>query len=410
MNIVTINTHDKAGGAAKVALSLHQAFASQGHRCRFLVRYKSLPGADVVRWESNLVRQLRRVTPGLERRLGLQYLLDPSVLLAGKTWMDAADIVHLHNVHGSYFNPLILPMLSRRYCTIWTLHDIWALTGHCAHSFDCGRWQEGCGRCPSVKEYPALSRDTSGFQWRVKRAIYRRSDLTVVAPSRWLQRLAGQSILSHCDIRYIPNGVDVAVFRPMGRRATRRALGLPEACTLVLCVATGVATSPYKGFDYLVRALRSLERPGVLLVIVGGGSPVSREAVDGHDVVNVGRVEDEQRMARYYACADVLAFASLAENCPLAVLEAMSCGTPVVAFEVGGIPDLVQHGVSGYLARARDVGDLASGIRLSLEQPDTLRAWGHAARERVLNNFTLDRQVQCYLDLYAEKLVEKNGR
>ena len=410
MNIVTINTHDQAGGAAKVAHSLHRAFVKEGHRCRFLVRYKRLLGADIVRWETGPVRQLRRITRRLERRLGLQYLLDPSLFLIGKTWMDEADVVHLHNIHGSYFNPLILPTLSRRYCTIWTLHDMWALTGRCAHSFDCKRWQEGCGQCPSVEEYPALSHDTSSFHWRVKRAIYQRSELTVVVPSRWLQRLAGQSILGHCDIRYIPNGVDVAVFRPMDRHVTRQVLGLPEDRFLILCAGTGVTTSPYKGFDYLAQALRNLNRSNILLAIIGGGSPVSREAVGGHDVINVGRVDDEELMAHYYACADVFAFPSVAENCPLAVLEAMSSSTPVVAFQVGGIPDLIQHGKTGYLARARDVEDLARGIRLLLEQPDTIRDWGRAAREAVLKEFTLDQQVHRYLDLYAEKLEERNGR
>lgn len=404
MNIVTINTHDQAGGAAKVALSLHRAFARKGHRCKFLARYKSLTDDDIFCWGNDLVRQLRRITGRLERWLSLQYQLDPSLFLLGKTWMDKADIVHLHNIHGVYFNPLILPTLSRRYCTIWTLHDMWALTGRCAHSFDCERWRGGCGQCPTYREYPALNCDTSSFHQRVKHAIYQRAKLTVAVPSRWMQELVSQSILRDHDVRYIPNGVDASIFQPMDSRVIRQVLGLPEDRVIILCAGTGFADSPYKGFDYLAGALRSLNKSNILLIIIGGGSVVSSDDVGGCDVINVGRVDDEQRMARYYACTDVFALPSVAENCPLVVLEAMSCGKPVVAFKIGGVPDIVQHGKTGYLARASNADDFARGIRLSLEQPDTMREWGRAARERVMGNFTLDQQVQRYLDLYAEKL------
>lgn len=406
MKVVSVNTHDRAGGAAKVALSLHRFFMGQGHACRFLAGIKLDEGDCTVGWTTPRATALRRYVARVDARLlGLQYLLDPSILQCGRRWFDGTDVVQLHNIHGAYFNPLNLITLSRRYPVIWTLHDMWSITGKCVHSYDCERWRSGCGECPLLHEYPELPHDTSAFHWRAKRKIYRRSQLTVVTPSRWLQRLVSQSTLSDHDIRLIPNGVDVSTYRPFDKRAARRKLGIPEDARLVAFSGPGGSKNLFKGYEYLRQALAFLPRRKLALILIGRSMGEVRDVSDV-SVIEVGEITSEEEMALCYSAADVLALPSAAENCPLTVLEAMACGTPVVAFRVGGVPELVEHGKSGYLARQKDARDLAVGLRLVLERSGTSGAWGAAARQVVLREFTLERQGRRYLDLYTE-IVEK---
>ena len=153
--------------------------------------------------------------------------------------------MQLYNTHGSYFSHTALPLLSRLRPVVWRLSDMWAFTGHVAYSYDCERWRHGCGSCPYLGEYPALSRDTTAALWRWKNAVYKRSKLTIVAPSRWIERLASESpLLSRFPIVRIPNGIDLERFRRVpargGARAARVAAGRPgRACSAHRTSPTG---------------------------------------------------------------------------------------------------------------------------------------------------------------------------
>jgi glycosyltransferase involved in cell wall biosynthesis len=401
MRIVAVNTHDRAGGAARVALGLHDGLRAGGDQSLLLVKYRAGREPGVVDWDGRLNAALREVTSRVEKRVSLQALLDPSWFDARRAPLREADVVQLHNIHGGYFNPLLLGPLGRRSHVVWTLHDMWGLTGKCVHAYGCERWVAGCGACPLLSEYPALRRDTTGAQWRLKRAIYGHARFVVVTPSTWLARLVERSILQEHDVRYIPNGVDTAAFSPGEKEAARRELGLPADRSLVLFVAAGGHRNPHKGFALLSRALGGLGERRPVLVVLGGDGTLSQEEA-GCEVIDGGRVDETERLALYYRAVDVLAFPSLAENCPLAVLEAMACGRPVVAFAVGGIPDLVDHLETGYLARLGDAGDLARGLAAALDAEGKAADWGAAARARVEERFDLESQIDAYRELYRE--------
>jgi glycosyltransferase involved in cell wall biosynthesis len=326
--------------------------------------------------------------------LGLQYVLYPSSFgVAADPWFRAADVVQLHNTHGSYFSHSALPLLTRRRPVVWFLHDMWAFTGHVTYAYDCERWLHGCGSCPYLGEYPRLERDTTALLWRWKRFLYAHSSLTIVAPSRWLAGLAERSpLLGSFAAHAVPNGVDLEQFRPRERRAARLRLGLDPERPMILFAGADLADRR-KGGDLLRHALLTLDRD-VQLAVAGGAS------VPGLDATTLGTL-DQEEMAYAYAAADLYVLPSRADNFPNTAVESAACGTPVVAFRVGGVPEIVTHLETGWLADPEDAGSLAEGIRMLLDD-DALRSrLGETARRRALAEFGIALQATRLADLYA---------
>src|SRR5919205_1809561 len=184
LNVLHISESDAAGGAARTAYKVHRGLKEQGHDSRMLVGRKVTADRDIRRIKRHDGwRAADRLTGAVLDSLGLQYALYPSSFgVSLDPWFRAADVVQLHNLHGSYFSVSALPVLTRLRPTVWLLHDQWAMTGHVAYSLDCERWRHGCGSCPYLAEYPRLRRDTTALLWRLKRAVYRRSGALPLLP------------------------------------------------------------------------------------------------------------------------------------------------------------------------------------------------------------------------------------
>ncbi|MDB4955915.1 MAG: putative Glycosyl transferase, group 1, partial [Myxococcales bacterium] len=272
------------------------------------------------------------------------------------------------------------------------------LTGHVAYSYDCERWRHGCGSCPYLGEYPRLGRDTTAALFRWKNAVYRRSRITVVAPSRWLERIARASpLLGRFDVRRIPNGVDLDVFRP--REDARRALGLDPDRPVVL-FSSLERNDRRKGGEVLAAALDSLGDVDFQLAVLGPNT-------DGFDrpVKALGTLHDDERLALAYSAADVFVIPALAENLPNVAVESIACGTPVVASNVGGIPDAIRDRETGLLVPPGEAGMLADGIRLLLEDDGLRTRLGERARIVAESEFGAAREVREFAALYEELLA-----
>src|ERR687883_579943 len=345
MNVLHISDSDTGGGAARTAWTIHTGLRRLGHGSRMLVG-RPLSGDEDVRSikRSDLWRAADRAAGEVLDRLSLQYAFYPSSFgVVRDPWFRAADVVQLYNLHGSYFSFTALPLLARRRPTFWILQDQWAMTGHVAYSHDCERWRIGCG------EYPSLRRDTTATLWRLKRRVYERSRLELVVPSRWLERLTRESpLLARFPVHRIPHGVDTELFRPGSREEARARLGLPPNGRVVFFSAWDV-TERRKGLHLLLAALERLdERPFLLLAVDGSPPAVSR-------------------------AADVYAVPTLADVLTKTAPEAIASGVPCIAFDRGGVTDVVRHMETGYQARFGDVEDLARGLELLLGDDD-LRA------------------------------------
>jgi glycosyltransferase involved in cell wall biosynthesis len=301
------------------------------------------------------------------------------------------DVLHLHNLHGGYFDLRMLPELSARQPTVVTMHDEWLYTGHCAYTLDSERWLTGCGSCPHLDSYPSLRVDGSAENWRRKAALYEQSRLHVVCPSGWLLERAQRSMLAPAiaSARVIPNGVDLELFSP-GQRTARDEL-------VVVFAAQGARSNPYKDFETLRRAL-SLIRDGRLQAIALGEAGLEERI--GSVTLRSEPFQAREAVAARLRDADVYVHATRADNHPLAVLEALACGVPVVAPRVGGIPEQLTE-ETGVLVDPGDPRSLAAAISGLLADPERRARMGAAAAADARARFSLDRQVDAYLDLYS---------
>jgi len=320
------------------------------------------------------------------------------------------DIVNLHWVGRAFVSIDEIGRLGSP--LVWTLHDMWPFTGGCHFDGGCNRYVHTCGACPQLGS--ERERDLSRWSWHRKAKAWAKAELTVVTPSRWLARCAAKSsLLGSVRTEVIPNGLDVGVFTARDKGASRHALGLPQESRLVLYGATGGLSNPRKGFGFLERALGELSAQcigeEVELVVLGSSTPVE-PMIAGHLCHSLGVIEDDDVLCDALSAADLLAAPSVQDNLPNMVMEALACGTPVVAFDVGGLPDMIDHKENGYLAQPFDPGDLAAGIAWALGSRERREELAERALRKATQEFDQRLQARRYLDLYADVLERSQRR
>ena len=414
MNIVHINTSNKGSGGAIAAHRLHQGLITKGMNSRLLVGK-----ADATNDEISILpsaNKLEKLAFQLSWRSGLNFLNVINTFdIPNHPWVQEADVLNFHNLHGGYFNYLAIQKLTTHKPVIWTLHDMWSFTGHCVYSFDCDRWKKGCGRCPYPDTYPAVHRDSTVLEWKLKEWVYSRSDMVIVTLSQWLTKQAQASILNQFPIYHIPNGIDTDTYHPLDKALCRKALGIPEYKKVVMFGAQNLADSR-KGGDLLLDALRTLPeslKTDIMLLTIGTVNPGMEKALD-MEMMHLGYVESDRLKTMAYSAADVFVFPTRADNLPLVLQESMACGTPMVSFDIGGVPDLVRPGVTGYLARPEDAKDLGHGLTQLLDDQSLRAQMSQSCREISVNEYSLEQQAQHYIQLYkthcsswlTDKLVE----
>jgi glycosyltransferase involved in cell wall biosynthesis len=459
LHILQVSTVDIGGGAEKVAWNLFHAYRERGYVSWLAVGRKRSDDPDVLEiprlrqsvpwgrpcwilhgrlapleghvrgiWRLRYwLRTLAGGWPEIERELGREDFNFPGSRRLLQLAPRQPDVVHAHNLHGDYFDLRILPWLSRQVPVILTLHDAWLLSGHCAHSFDCERWRTGCGQCPDLSIYPAIRRDATAYNWRRKRDIYAQSRLYVATPSRWLMRKVEQSILAPAvhEARVIPNGIDLSVFRVAEDRQTVRvALGLPQDSKILLFAANGIRRSLWRDFEMMraavARVAERMDGQSVLFLALGDDAPP--EHIGRATVQFVPYQTDPKVVARYYQASDVYVHAARADTFPNTVLEALACGTPVVATAVGGIPEQVKplerwnvetfdrfNEPTGALVPPGDAEAMADAVVALVTNGALQKRLGENAAEDARKRFDLERQVNEYIEWY-QAIIESRSR
>ena len=319
-----------------------------------------------------------------------------------------ADLVHLHNLHGGYFDPRALEGLSGEVPVMLTLHDAWLLSGNCAHSLGCERWKTGCGSCPDISIYPGLKADSTHLNWQRKKSIFEHSRLYIATPCQWLLDQVKQSIISPALIegKVIPNGVDTNIFHPGDQVKARQVLGLPKDVPILLFVANGIKKNPFKDYETLSKAAvllgESAKSPMHLLALGDERKEGATEHFGQVTIHYIPRISDPHIVAQYYQAADLYLHAAKADTFPNTILEAMACGLPVIASNVGGIPEQVVDGVTGFLVPLGNPDLIVSAVQYLLENPSTAKEFSRAAVVRVNELFTQKQMVEQYLQWYRE--------
>jgi len=404
MKVLHINQSDISGGAAIAGYRLHQGLLVQGINSRLLVGTVKTSSDRVAATPSkpSVEREIFRLT----NRLGLNYLnVISSFDIPKHSFYKEADILNFHNLHTGYFNYLVIPLLTENKSAIFTLHDMWSFTGHCAYSYDCNRWKMGCGKCPYPEVQPYVYRDNTHLEWKLKNWVYSRSNLTIVTVSRWLTEQAKQSMLNRFPIHHIPYGIDTEAYQPLEAEQCRSLLGIPTGKKVLMFGAESLKDSR-KGSDLLLKALfslpESLKAETVLLTLGNDGEAISEAA--GMATLNLGYVSSDRLKAVAYSAADLFIFPTRADNLPLVLQESMACGTPMVSFKIGGVPDLVRPGVTGYLAAPEDAQDFCNGIVQLLEDQNLRDRMSQNCRAIALAEYPLELQAQRYIELYRQVL------
>ena len=309
------------------------------------------------------------------------------------------NIIHLHNIHGGYFQTNLLPKLAKIAPVVWTFHDMFPITGHCAHSFECEKWKTGCGNCKRLDIYPPIKKDRTKFLWKYKNKIFNSADFTIVTPSLWLKKCVEESFLKNKDTRLIYNGIDLRTFKKTDKSEARKELGLLQDKKIVLFSADGGVKNPFKGGEFVFEAFEKLKnRSDVLFLNIGGKNEETSD-----NWLDFGYVSKPETMAKLYSAADVYLFPTLADNCPLTAIESLTCGLPVVTFETGGVPEIVENNKTGFVVEYKNGEMLVNALEKLLDNND-LR--DKMSEEAVLasKKFSSERMALKYLKLYEELL------
>lgn len=298
------------------------------------------------------------------------------------------SIIHLHNLHGWYLNlPILFNYIKKKKLkVIWTLHDCWAFTGHCPH-FEmekCEKWKTGCYHCPRHTEYPKTFVDQSRTMWKLKKRWFTGiENMTLVTPSEWLAGLVEQSFLKEYPVRVINNGIDLNVFKP-AESNFRKKYGIPQDKFIILGVAFGWGRR--KGLDVFIELAKRLDER-FQIVLVGTDHNVDKQLPN--TIISIHRTENQQQLAEIYTAADVFVNPTREDNYPTVNMEAIACGTPVVTFETGGSPEMID-GTCGTSVACNDIDTLEREIlRVYVEKPYSRETCvSHAKRFDMYDKFS----------------------
>lgn len=413
MKILHLSSFDVKGGAARSAFRLHQGLQSIGVDSWMLVQNKSSDDPKIIGPKDIWEKGFAKLRPKLDelilqvyskrKRIGFSTSLLTN-LLAHKVADINPDIIHLHWVTGGFLPPESLK--SFRSPLIWTLHDMWPFTGGCHCDQDCGRYKESCGTCPILSS--RKKNDLSHWIWWRKKKAWQNLNLTIVTPSRWLaDHACASSLFKNRRVQVIPYGLNIRCFKPSKKSFVRNIWSLPRNKKIVLFGADNATSNENKGFQFLQEAIKILVRKDwaeqMELMIFGDREPHNPPDI-GIKVHYLGRLHDEVSLALLYAAADVFVAPSIQDNLPNTVMESLACGTPVVAFKIGGMPDLIEHKHNGYLAKPFMTDDLAHGINWILKNETRRQSLSRKARQKMEEDFALEIQAQKYLSLYEEVL------
>jgi glycosyltransferase involved in cell wall biosynthesis len=419
LKVVIINKSYNVGGAAVASQRLFHALKANGCDVNMLVQ-DPVPTSSIATALSNSNFDKRKAFRRFiqerlcflpyEKNKTIRFSFSPAnagIDISKHPLVQEADIIHLHWINQGFLSLSSLDKLFKlKKPVVWTMHDMWPFTGGCHYAGTCFQFIESCGYCPFLRR--PHKEDLSADIHKQKRTIWKQAKIHAVSCSKWLKSLAMESsLLRQKEISSIPNPINTDLFSPNPQNVCRERFGLPLEKKLLLFGAANI-TDPRKGGKYLVDALNKLHlqypdlKSQLELVVFGKykKKDMSNIPFKTHNLNFITKGED---LVSLYNAADVFVLPSLQDNLPNTVMESLACGTPVVSFRVGGVPEMVNHKKNGYLAKAKNSDSLAKGIYKILFKVN-IEDYKNNARQFALDNYAEKVVAEKYMQLYKGML------
>lgn len=418
VKIIHLNTYAGNGGAGRASQRLNKALKAQGINSVLAVNFLFSPNPEVENLSKGFfAKWITAAGIILERILVKIFTKNLPIPFSFQIWgrnitsnklLKSADIIHLHWINHAFLRPEDIAELKQlNKPIVWTFHDINAFTGGCHVKYDCDHYLKSCGNCPVLKY--SGEQDSSHRIWMRKSRAYQNLNFTVIAPGSWMaETVRKSSMLSKHSVYTIPNTLDLSVFSPEDKTKARLSLGLDTGRFILMSGFMPSRRDMHKGTSYLVEAIEILIRDQKIspdrIELVVFGNRNEKNLIDfGISTTFLGTINDDEKLKLCYSAADVFLAPSLEDNLPNTVMESLACGTPVVAFTTGGIPDMVKHKINGYLAEYRSAQDLAAGINWLYEHPDRSEL-NRNSRRIVEEKFSEEFVAQQHIELYKSLL------
>lgn len=423
MRVLIVNTSEKTGGAAVASNRLMQALNQSGVKAKMLVKDKETDHLTVTQLPHRALKRLHFLWERwcifwhlhfCKRHLFHVDMANVGSDITSLPEFQEADIIHLEWINqGMLSLRNIQKILESGKPVVWTMHDMWPATGICHLTLACQNFKTQCGHCMYLPNHGSQN-DLSYRVWKQKQKVYASGNIHFVACSNWLAAQAKASgLLKNHAVTTIPNPIDSHLFAPNDKVAAARRLGLPTDKQLVLFASQRI-TNENKGIQYLIEACKQLVaahpemKNSVGLVMLGGHA----EELDGAfslPTYSLGYVNDTKKIVDVYNAVNVFVLPSLSENLPNTIMEAMSCGVPCVGFDVGGIPEMIDHLQNGYVARYKDAASLAEGIAWILDKDTNGAELSRRCIHKVQTAYAQQHVAKRYLEVYEEAMKGKRG-
>lgn len=399
MKILHVNQTDTLGGAAKAAMRLHKGLLDYDLESSFLVLHKYSDDKNVIKIQSLKNKLIQPYLPKIDRFRSICYPNRDELFSSGYSPFSRIvnfinelnpDIVHFHWINGGMINLKDISKIRSK--IFWSLHDMWPFTGGCHYSLDCSNYKYNCGKCRVLKS--KKRQDLSSHILHKKLKIYHNSNITFVCLSKWmLHELNASLIGGQSKSIHLPNPIDIEIFKPIEKSIAKAKLNLAVEKKYILFGAMNATDDIRKGFHFLKEMLCELDKSFEIIVF---------GANDGPNIFDIpthylGIISDKLVLRKIYSAADVFISPSIQENLSNAIMESMACGTPVVAFDIGGNSDMIDHLVNGYLASPYNCRDLAIGVKWCMKNDIE-----NLARLKIIENFSKKIVIPKYIRAYGE--------
>ncbi len=410
MKILQVNSYETPGRRFN-GLAVTPLLKKYDVHSKHLVWDKDTDNPDVLTFGGQVVRKVNRAINIVERGASMQAMLHLNALIMTK--MNAfkeADLIHLHNIHSNKFFSLAhLHKVAKLKPTVWTLHDPWAMTGHCVYPIDCKRWVTGCGNCPDLKRYLPLLFDTTDLLFKYKKNCYKNANFDIIVASKWMKDMVEQSpIFDKPRVHHIPFGLDLDFFSPSHAKAARKRFNITDN-TIVISFRA-VVGNQFKGLPYIMEALEliSTEKDICIITTNSWAHPVYLRFKDRFRVIEFEWLDDEILTRDIMAASDIFLMPSIAEAFGLMAIEALACGKPIIVFEGTALPSVTFAPDVGIAVPAHDSIALYKALQNLIDNDEERNIRSKQGRIIAETHYDQEGHVRNLIEVY--KMVEERWK